>query len=390
MNVYLDSNTLEYYKSKSKLYQYLYNCLSTAYFRATSDCLTMYLKGSLGLFKIDLPCQSESDEVKYFSLDFSKWTNALAKFDGCNGITLSINRNLVKLSVEESSDVINLSISAYGDDNLEVTSLDTLLLQKSVAILGANLSVDITDEIADDLALVNSLFIPQQDVNSIGLGPTGIIYAVRSVILKALFTQEIPDSLFANCSDDYVYLHKYTIGFINHVYGTNPTINFSSDYSTVYWSDDSSSIFLTQPSRELDIPSDEDLESFAPDVNNPGRFSVDVNTLRDSLGFFDGFYAGSVWKPIKFESIANKEVLMRYEHPTADVTKALPAVAPEDGTFVLDSDTVKKVLMKVRDKRLDKTSSLEASFSFDEDSPGVLCEIGDYYNIIFCKLNDED
>ena len=61
-----------------------------------------------------------------------------------------------------------------------------------------------------------------------------------------------------------------------------------------------------------------------------------------------------------------------------------------DGEFVLDSDTVRKILMKVKDKRVDKTTPLEAVFTFDDDSPGVLCEIGDYYSIVFCKLNDDE
>ena len=41
-------------------------------------------------------------------------------------------------------------------------------------------------------------------------------------------------------------------------------------------------------------------------------------------------------------------------------------------------------------ERVDKTTPLEAVFTFDDDSPGVLCEIGDYYSIVFCKLNDDE
>ena len=103
---------------RNKLYQYLYSNLNTAYFKATEDHLSIYLKGSLGLFRVDIPCESESDEVKYFSVDFGKWHNALMKFEGCDGINLSINRNLVRLSVDGSSDFITLSVSSYGDDNL--------------------------------------------------------------------------------------------------------------------------------------------------------------------------------------------------------------------------------------------------------------------------------
>ena len=296
------------------------------------------------------------------------------------------------MSVTGSSDVITLSVASYGDDNTEVTSLDALLEKRKTEILDAKLSMEVTEEIADDLALANSLFVPQQDVNSIGLGKEGLIYAVRSVILRTRFTSALPDDLFVNLDpdEDYIYLHKYMIGFINHVFGSNPVFNFSSDYSTIYWEDESSSTFLTQPSRELAIPSDEDIESFVPAVGQGGSFSVDTNILKESLGFFDGFYVGSVWKPIRFESTANKEVVVRYKHPTADITKSLPAIPSTDGEFTLDSDTVRRVMMKVRDKRPEKTTPLEAVFTFDDDAPGVLCEIDNYYSIVFCKLSDEE
>ena len=392
MIIYLNSDTINYHRSKAKLYQYLYSNLGTTYFRATKDCLSIYFKGALGLFKTDLPCESETDEVKYFSVDFSRWINALIKFEGSDSITLSINKNLIKMSVTGSSDVITLSVASYGDDNTEVTSLDALLEKRKKEILDAKLSMEVTEEIADDLALTNSLFVPQQDVNSIGLGKEGLIYAVRSVILKTRFTSALPDDLFVNLDpdEDYIYLHKYMIGFINHVFGSNPVFNFSSDYSTIYWEDESSSTFLTQPSRELAIPSDEDIESFVPAVGQGGSFSVDTNILKESLGFFDGFYVGSVWKPIRFESTANKEVVVRYKHPTADITKSLPAIPSTDGEFTLDSDTVRRVMMKVRDKRPEKTTPLEAVFTFDDDAPGVLCEIDNYYSIVFCKLSDEE
>lgn len=392
MIIYLNSDTINYHRSKAKLYQYLYSNLGTTYFRATKDCLSIYFKGALGLFKTDLPCESETDEVRYFSVDFSRWINALIKFEGSDSITLSINKNLIKMSVTGSSDVITLSVASYGDDNTEVTSLDALLEKRKTEILDAKLSMEVTEEIADDLALTNSLFVPQQDVNSIGLGKEGLIYAVRSVILKTRFTSALPDDLFVNLDpdEDYIYLHKYMIGFINHVFGSNPVFNFSSDYSTIYWEDESSSTFLTQPSRELAIPSDEDIESFVPAVGQGGSFSVDTNTLKESLGFFDGFYVGSVWKPIRFESTANKEVVVRYKHPTADITKSLPAIPSTDGEFTLDSDTVRRVMMKVRDKRPEKTTPLEAVFTFDDDAPGVLCEIDNYYSIVFCKLSDEE
>ena len=392
MIIYLNSDTINYHRSKAKLYQYLYSNLGTTYFRATSDRLSIYFKGALGLFKTDLPCESETDEVKYFSVDFSRWINALIKFEGSDSITLSINKNLIKMSVTGSSDVITLSVASYGDDNTEVTSLDALLEKRKTEILDAKLSMEVTEEIADDLALANSLFVPQQDVNSIGLGKEGLIYAVRSVILRTRFTSALPDDLFVNLDpdEDYIYLHKYMIGFINHVFGSNPVFNFSSDYSTIYWEDESSSTFLTQPSRELAIPSDEDIESFVPAVGQGGSFSVDTNILKESLGFFDGFYVGSVWKPIRFESTANKEVVVRYKHPTADITKSLPAIPSTDGEFTLDSDTVRRVMMKVRDKRPEKTTPLEAVFTFDDDAPGVLCEIDNYYSIVFCKLSDEE
>ena len=64
---------------RNKFYQYLYGNLSTSYFKATSDCLSIYLKGSTGLFRVDLPCKADTDEIKYFSVD--RESDTVASFE---------------------------------------------------------------------------------------------------------------------------------------------------------------------------------------------------------------------------------------------------------------------------------------------------------------------
>ena len=261
---------------------------------------------------------------------------------------------------------------------------------KHILITSQGLSADITQEIADDLALANSLFIPQQNVNSIGLGKKGIIYAVRSIILRTFFKHQLSDQLFSMLDGDYIYLHKYTISLINHLYNLNSRFNFSEDYSTIYWENEDSVLILTQPRVTLEIPTDEELECFVPNNESAGSFSTDIEELKDALNFFEGFYAGSVWKPIRFEISAGKEVELKYTHPSANITKALSASGTQDGTFALDSETLKKTLAKVKDKRDERDEPLTAEFTYEDGRLGVHCTIGDSYDIIFALLTEEE
>ena len=381
---------LEIFTKNNKLYSYLYNNLSRAYFKIESKKLHLYLKGADGLFRQQFSIEYDGTPI-YFSLDFSKWVNALAKFSYADNIKLEISnkQNHIRISTEDSPDVINLSIQKYKDDSSDVVTLTHNLPNTRKAIKSENLLLELNDDVIGDLNLAGSLFVTQGNVNSIGLGKTGVIYADRATILRTEFLEFLPESLFTGNTDDgYIYIHQYILGLFGILYKENPHIYFSNDYSIIYWESDDKELMYTSPYRELAIPTDSQLESLVPQ-NTDSSFDVDIETLKNSLDFFNGFYEGSVWKPITFNCVANKETVMRYKHPSADIIKALPNTCAYDGTFILDSESIKKILSKIRDKREDKEEPLNVIFNFDNDSPGILCTIGNYCNVIFAKLEDD-
>lgn len=376
--------------NNSKLYQYLCNNLTKSYIYVKDNTLSFYLKGNVGIFKQDFEVNYNSDEPIIFFVDFGKWFNALQKFEYADSINLNITKNTVKISTPDSPDTINLGIISYSKDEADIVALLNKFPTDRKKITSVNLALTINDEMVSDFNLASSLFINQGRVNSIGLGRTGIIYADRSTILKTKFTFEVNDSLFKNLEpgEDYIYIHAQLINLINILYKDNPEIYFSEDYSGIYWKTDDSELLYNYENRELAIPTDEQLDAFAPQDPN-SYFEVDLGVFKDALNFFNGFYEGSVWKPITFNCVANKEVTMRYKHPSADITKELPCSCNTDGEFILESDAIKKVTSKVKDKRTDKSEEMKVKFHYDNESPGILCNVGDYCNVIFAKLEDD-
>ena len=381
--------------SNSKLYAYLYNNLSKAYFRINETTANFFLKGNAGVFKqtFDIERKGESKESICFSVDFAKWSNALHKFSYADSLTLSISNknNLIKLSTDSSSDIINLSISKYSEDSSDVITLTHSLPEKKNKITKSGLVLDLNEDILGDFNLVSNLFASQGSVNSVGLGKNGIIYADRATILKTEFVTSIPDDLFESLADDesYIYIHHYLLSLFPYLAKENTKIYFSSNYDSIYWKSEDKELVYMSDYREIAIPDDDQLEGFIPQ-NKDSLFELSISDFKDALDFFNGFYEGSAWRPITFVSTANKEITLRYRHPEADITKTLPCVCDYDGTFILESEALKKVMNKVRDKRGDsKEGPMIVKVNFDDDAPGVLCQVGDYCNVIFAKLEDD-
>ena len=373
----------------SKLYQYLYNNLTKAYVHVVNNTLSFYLKGNIGTFKQDFVVDYEGDPITFF-VDFGKWFNAIQKFEYADSINITVTKSAIKISTPDSPDTINLGIISYTKDDADIVALMAKLPNEKKKILGQKLALTMNDEMISDFNLASSLFINQGRVNSIGLGRTGIIYADRSTILKTKFTFDVDDSLFKNLEsgEDYIFIHAQLINLMNLIYKENPVINFSEDYEQIYWEYDGMELVYIYENRDLAIPTDEQLDAFSPQDPN-SYFEVDLGTLKDALTFFNGFYEGSVWKPITFNCVANKEVTMRYKHPSADITKELPCSCNTDGVFVLESDAIKKVTSKVKDKRTEKSGSMKVKICYDDEAPGILCNIGDYCTVIFAKLEDD-
>lgn len=383
---------IDAFTSRNKLYSYLANKLTESYGYVGSNVFSFILRSSVGIFKEDFEIETgikEGDEF-YFKVDYNKWITSIQKFNYADNIKLTINgKKLIKFSTDKSEDVINLSITRYEKTDPAALNLLPVLEEKRKASTIEGCQLEITNEILNDLNLASGLFISQGNVNSIGLGPEGIIYADRATILRTKFQNEIPMKFFKNLEEDekYVYLHQYVLSLIPLIYKDNPKIYFNNSYQTIYWQTDNMELYYVTDNIELAIPTDEQLDSIIPaEDSNCGEFEVDLGEFKDAVDFFSGFFTGSAWKPITFNSVANKELTMRYKQSEADITKTLNCTSDYEGSFILESESLRKVIgrVKSRDGEL-----LTIKFRFDNDSPGVFCNIGECCNVIFAKLEDD-
>ena len=393
VEINFSKNHIDSFAAGNKLYSYIYNNLSKAYFNVKPGEFDFYLKGEKGMFKQTFPLDDYNDKPICFSLDFSKWVNALQKFSYADSVKLEISnkQNLIKLSTAGSSDVISLSIQKHNLDSGEVTSLVHYIPSNKANIESSGLVLELNDEVVSDLTLAGSLFVSQGNVNSTGLNKNGVIYADRATILKTEFKTPLPSDLFREVREEdgnCICLHQQMINLFPMIYKEDAHIYFSNDYGMIYWASNDKELIFSTDYRELTIPTDEQLEMFMPQ-NPDSYFSVEIEEFKAALNFFNGFYEGSVWKPITFISTANKEVVMRYRQIAADITKALPTSCAYDGTFILESESLRKVISKIKDKRENPDTPMTITFNFDEDAPGVLCKVGDYCNVIFAKLEDD-
>ena len=386
MNIVLTSNELDTLKVYSKVYDYLSDKFTKAYFKLSKGELTYFLRGAQGTWRTIMQVDYDG-APEYFSIDSKKWANALQKFAYADSINFSLQKNLIKLSVDGNNDVINFGISRYAEDTSEAAIMNTSFNLEDNSY---PFHLTLTDDVMDDLSLASGLFISQSDVNSIGLGKKGVIYADRATILRTKFNNPIDDVFFTNLNEDeeYVYIHEYLIGLFQLLKRTNPEVSFNPSYDSFYWTDGVSEIILAQEFRELSIPTQEEINSIIP-KNKDSYFEVSLEELKNALDFFTGFYEDSAWKPLTFTSVANKEISLRYNHNQSDITKELSVVCGYDGSFILGSDSVRKIAMKVKDRREDTTDPLMVRFTFDNEALGVHCEIGNFCDVIFAKLEDD-
>lgn len=392
IKINFSQNCISTFNKDIKLYSYLYSILSHAYFKLSTNCLTFYLKDDPGLFSCVYPVDYDGKEI-YFSIDYAKWVNALQKFSSSeSGVNLEISdkKNSIKISTDNSSDEITLSISKFTKDSSIVAAIESGF-DKGHSFK-RDLRLELNDDIVEDLQLAGSLFNTQGNINSIGVSKDGVIYADKLIILTTKFKNSLDPKLFSgdldNTEERYFYIHQFVLSLINFLYKEDPDIYFSNDYSSIFWHSATKELVITSEMRDLVLPSSEDLLNLYPD-DSAGIIETDKDSLSESLDFFNGFYEGSPWKPITFTAVANKEIVLRYKRPEADLTKALNGTSDENSTFILSSDSLKKVISRVIDKRDDRSSPLPIEIRFDEEHAGVLFNIGDYCSAFLAKLTDD-
>lgn len=377
-------------KNKSKLYSTLSNVFTKTYFKVETDAFCFYLRGAKGLLQTTIPVDYSGDTY-YFSIDYMKWVTSLQKFEDCEKVHFELGDNLLRLSVEGTSDVINLGISSFDETSSEASIMNTFISTKGTEIYNVGNELVLNNEILDAFSLTDNLFCAQGKVNSIGLSKNRIMYSDRSAVLRVSLSEDLDDNLFKSLEEgeDYIYIHSFTLKLFQQFAKFNPLVFFDTSYELIYWSDDDTEIIIASEEKEVALPDDEQWNAIKPE-NQDSSFTTTLGILKEGLSFFTGFYAGTAWKPITFDIEAGKEIVLNYKHPTTEIKKSLADVTGTyDGRFMLDSDTLGKIVAKVSDHY--KEDNVEITFNYDDDAPGIYCSInnGDY-EAVLSKLREDD
>lgn len=388
MTFKLSNSQISKFYGKSKLYSQISKYLNKAYFKLTQGKLLLQLKGQNGIFQTAFDVDYSGDNV-YFSTEYSKWVTVLQKFSLAPEINIDIDNNSLKFAGGKGYGTVRLGISTFKATSSEAIILDKFIDTKSTEIVAANHVLNLTPTLLSTLALTNSLFLNQDTVNSIGLDKDKAIYSDRVIVLKAALSEKLPNELFIVESTEVpvIYIHSFFLGLFPIFARTSATVYLSKDYNTLYWKDEDSDFIFVSDSHEVALPSAEDWEEIKPSTNNYISFSLRM--LRDTLGFFDGFYEGNTWKPITFEIFKDKEVTLNYKHPTTDISRDLEfKEATADGSFSVDSGTLAKLCSRLVEMFPDL--DVEAKIYFDEEAPGVFIKASDDYEAVLSKLSLED
>jgi hypothetical protein len=373
MQFTLDKSQLEKLQKYHKVYSYFLPSFTKTYFSVGEGSLKIFFHGAKGALETEIECNVGGPK-EYFQTDYAKWINAISKLIMSDTLKFNLTEKFIKVSVEGSVDVINLGVVKYKEDSSEAKLIDSYLTTKTQGIVEDNISMELFPELVDALSVACSLFTTVGNNNAVSLRKDSVMYADRSIILKALFSPPL--------NVEEVILHKFTAGAMLMVYKHNGRFLFGKDYSTLAWDDGEGTRFLlaSEPC-DISLPTEDEIKGFAPEEGS--QLVVDHKELLSGLQFFEGFYEASAWKPIVFKLTGNKEAQLYYSHPTTEIHKNLIATVDTDGEFIIGSETLGKLVSKSVDK---DSSDIPVVFHYDQDSPGVACKIGDLYQVVFAKL----
>ena len=381
-------------KNKAKLYSAVNKSFNKAFFKVNGNTLTFVLRGTNGVMRTTLDIENnDSTDVAYLSVDYTKWNTALQKFDAENSILCSVKGSSLTLGTEKNTDAISLSINTYDSDSQEANVIDNFIDKQSAEITKTGHEIVMNNDIVANLLMVNA-FMSQGSANSIGLGKDEAVYASRAAIIKAHLDEPLPSELFEDIEDgDYIFIHTDILNLMSIFHQTNDSVWFSEDYEIVYWHDDDTDIVVSSESRNVSLPSQEEFEELLP-VDENSVINVSIENLDSALAFFNGFYEDTVWKPIKFDISKKKGANLRYASVTTNISKEINGATGKDGgafvdgTFVLASDALEKLLSKVSERL--KDTSENVILKYDEDSMGVYVKITDKYEFLLSKLSDDE
>ena len=397
----INNYNLALLQEKSKLYGYLNGKLDKVCFKLDGTDFVVALNSGDGEVLTNLEVEYENGSTPdttalYFSTDYQKWATTLQKFNGAECLHISLGESLMRVKIDGSQDVINLSLIYYDDCSQQADAITRFIAARRDEIKGFNHKLVLTPEILADFDLMGNLFTTQGRINAIGVSSTDVMYSDRSVVVKANLDEELPAELFDSLPDDdnHIQIHSFTLKLLDILSEFNKEAWFDSDYEVLYWADEHTELVLSSEAKVLALPTAEQLEGIKP-INKDTYFDVNIDTLREGLAFFTGFYDGDIWKPVTFTLNKGEDVVLRYQKPSADLTKVLEGVeSPFNCTFSVDSETLRKILQKIKDRY--PNEELVVRFNCDDDTvpsedeaPGVYCTVGNTYEFNICKLRDD-
>jgi hypothetical protein len=394
-NFTLNNFNLGLLRKKTDIYSSLSGKFNSAYFKLVKGFFIFVLCSNDGIIKTTLNIDYDGD-TQYFSIEYPKWVLALQKFAFADSIKFELKKNLLKMYVEGSSDVITLNVVNYDESSVPADKINNFLPTKKAEILDCNHHLVLSDELLNDFDMMNSLFQVQSRINSIGISKEDVIYSERSVVVKAHLSTPLEDALFTDLEDDdkHIYLHSFTLKLLKGLSEFSRDTYFDNNYELLYWADENTELIIFSDDRNVSLPTDEQWEMIKPKNKNV-YFDSSVALLNDSLGFFVGFYEGSSWKPLKFEVEKGKDIVLHYSHPTAEVKKTLTGVqGNENGEFLVESETLGKIIAKV--KKRYGNEDVMAKFIYDPEgtsdedrAPGIYGVVGDAFEFVVCTLKED-
>lgn len=380
MKVVFNKEQIEVLIRKIKLCNTLNSIFSKMYLKISKDKFEYILRGATGVFKVSIDIESDFENPVYLAVDYNKWQMTINKFEFVKELVFSLKNNVLKVTSNEGDKegVISLGTVNYNESSSEARIINEFLPNKKGELAGEKgIMITFTEEITNTLKFMDNFFsIQASKVNSIGLGKKDIMYSDRATVLKYTLSEELPKEYFKFLKEeDYIHIHSFVVKLLDLLCKTSPNVYFNNDYSSLYWEDDNSALFLVSEDREVALPTAEQWEMIKPSENNSITFAP--SALKDCLNLFIGFYEGSMWKPISFDISTNKTSLF-YKHPTTEVVKDLEgAEGNAEGSFILDSEALRRVVSRADDQKLESMTIF-----YDDEAPGVLIKAGDLEAIL--------
>ena len=380
MKLTLTSESLALLKEKAKLYSNMARYFKELYFKLTAGNFELILKGKSGALKTVLPTiDSDITSDYYFGIDYQKWTNAIQKYGPTENIQLEIKKDTLYFLSQARTGTITLALTPYKAGSSTASVIDNLI---NKTLEDCTRELPLTTDFLEKTGLMNSLFIPQIEVNAVGVNKTSLMNNTRIILGKTYLSDPVPDAFFGtNDPENYVYIHTFFLGLLPLLTKTSASLMFDANYSTVGWQDEDTAFVMRSEPCSACLPSPDEWDALIPD---PGqKFEVSLSELKDTLQFFDGFYESGDWKPITFRLSANKAVELVYDHPTTIITQDLSSVPDFDAEFMVDAGALSKVLAKVQES---SAEDLQLTFTCGPDSEAVYMEAGADYKFLLAVI----